>query len=143
MDERSRELQISLRLKAARWLAGSERVRANSKTGKPEAIALPIPDLAKRSPLPENRIRANKLTEIEEMKTYVTPSQLALISEALGVDLESLPLLPATTGPGESAALPGPPAGPLPETTKPAESPRPAAADGLSTAEGAAARGDA
>lgn len=92
-DERDRALQISLRLKAARFLAGNARVRPSSKTGKPEAIALPLEELALRPGLAENRITLNKLGEIEQMVTQVTPSQVQLIGRALGVDLEELPLL--------------------------------------------------
>ena len=92
MTERSRQLEISLRLKAARWLAGSQRVSAKSTTGKEQAVALSPEELASRSPLPENRITANKIREIEEMKTFVPPSQITLISEALGFDFDALPL---------------------------------------------------
>lgn len=109
MDERSRALQISLRLKAARYLAGSEKTRANATTGKTHAVPLEPKDLAKRSPLPENKITANKIFEIETMQTYVPPSHVALLSEALGIDLESLPLLPTgATEPDEVAGFPPP-----------------------------------
>jgi hypothetical protein len=100
VTDRSRELEISLRLKAARFLAGSASVRSGTKSDKGQAIALRPEELALRPPLPENRITANKLREIEAMKTYVTPGQVALIGQALGVDLEHLPMLePANAEP--------------------------------------------
>lgn len=133
MADRSRELELSLRLKAGRWLAGSWGVRANSKSMKGEAKALPLEELAQRSPLLENGITANKLGEIESMRTpFVPPSQVALISQALGVDLEGLPMLEPAKG---ARLIPGPPDGPIPQTTEQAESPSPEAADEPQTPE--------
>lgn len=103
MTERPRALEISLRLKAARHLAGRAKPQANARPGKERSVPLEPEELAKRSPLPENNIRANKIREIEEMKTHVTPSQVALLSAALGIDLEALPMLEA--GPSRPAAI--------------------------------------
>lgn len=70
--------EVSRRLKAARWLAGD--VDAN---GKPRA--LPIADLAQREELVSNRVSANRLEEIEQMKTAARPVELREIARALEV----------------------------------------------------------
>ena len=70
--------EVARRLKAARWLAGS--VDAN---GKPRPLS--TRELAARPPLPANRITANRLEEIEQMKITPPPMELERIALALGV----------------------------------------------------------
>lgn len=70
-------VQVALRLKAARWLAG-----ALDQSGKP--AALPVSDLAQRPPLPENRITRNRIEEIEQLKAAPRPMEVEKLAEALG-----------------------------------------------------------
>lgn len=71
-------VEISRRLKAARWLVGGEDAR-----GKPTALS--VEDLAAREPLPANRITSNRLEEIEQLKADARPMELDKIAEALGL----------------------------------------------------------
>jgi hypothetical protein len=99
VTERDRNLEISLRLKAARWLAGQQGT-GGRQGDKPRSIPLSTEALAARSPLPENKITADKLQRIEQMTVpYVKPSEVALIGQALGLDLEALPLLAGDPSP--------------------------------------------
>lgn len=70
--------EISRRLKAARWLAGGV-----DQDGKPKQLK--VAELAKRSPLPENKITANRLEEIEQLVITAPPMELDKIAEALGL----------------------------------------------------------
>lgn len=79
MSRDERQLQVSLRLKAARYLAGDY--------SKDEKYASPISveKLAKVPLLVANQIGANRLMEIEQMKTRARPMELQVIADALGV----------------------------------------------------------
>lgn len=79
-------LQVSLRLKAARHLAGSSRP---SKGGF-EAVALTVEELAKRPLVIENGITKNRLDAYEQMKTEPRPMELQVIADALGVPRDFL-----------------------------------------------------
>ena len=72
-------LTVSLRLKAARHLAG----RMSDK--RKEAIPLPVADLAAHPLLVENGISRNRLEEIEQMRVDARPMELDQIALALNV----------------------------------------------------------
>lgn len=76
-------LATSLALKAGRWLVG-----AVDEKGRPAALT--VEALLARSPLQENRITKNRLEDIEQMNVDARPMERALISQALGVDLDAL-----------------------------------------------------
>lgn len=70
--------EVSRRLKAARWLAGG--------TNEKGLVApLETRDLAQRPQLAENRISANRLEEIEQLKVDARPMELDKIAEAMGL----------------------------------------------------------
>lgn len=71
------DVEVALRLKAARWLAG-----ALDESGKPAALS--VGDLALRPPLPENRITKNRIEEIEQLKAAPRPMEVEKLAEALG-----------------------------------------------------------
>lgn len=75
----ARRLQVSLRLKAARYLAGGL-----SKDGN-RAVAITVDQLAEHPLLQANDIRKNRLEEFEQMDTDARPMELEKIAEALGV----------------------------------------------------------
>lgn len=77
VDESERLLQISLRLKAARLLAGE----ISSKG----AVGISVRELAELGPLKDERITANKLEEAEQRKTSLRRSDLRAIIEALSL----------------------------------------------------------
>jgi len=81
--ELARRAEIARRLKAARWLA-AEVVPAE----KPKLEALSPQELARRAPLPENAISANKIGTIERMERRTPPYELRAIAEALGQDAD-------------------------------------------------------
>lgn len=70
--------EVSRRLKAARWLAGDV-----GPDGKPRALS--VAELAQRDELVNNRISANRLEEIEQIKTQARPVELREIARALEV----------------------------------------------------------
>lgn len=74
---------IALRLKAARWLAGTI-----SDGDKPRVQALSPAQLAERSPLPENGISAYLIGETERMERRARPMELQMIAKAIGVPYE-------------------------------------------------------
>lgn len=86
-DETSLRLEVSLRLKAARYLAGGLR-----PTKKGELIASPVTvdELAADPVIVKNGISKNRLDAYEQMKTEPRPMELRVIAEALGVDPEFL-----------------------------------------------------
>ena len=71
-------VEISRRLKAARWLAGGVDDR-----GRP--VPLSPQELAEREPLRRNRITANAIMEIEQLKKQARPMELREIARALGL----------------------------------------------------------
>lgn len=80
MDDAERRLQVSLRLKAARYLAG--------RTGSKGSIAMPISDLVLIDELQDEGITKNRLEEIEQMRPTTKPakrSELDAIVSALGL----------------------------------------------------------
>lgn len=76
MDKR----EISRRLKAARWLLGST-------DSKGRVQALPVKDLAQHHVLVANRISANRLEDIEQVRIPQGPRpwELERLEEALGL----------------------------------------------------------
>jgi hypothetical protein len=72
-------LQVSRRLKAARWLAGT----ATDANGKP--LALTADELAKREPMASNGLTANAIGELERMTRVLRPMEIRIIASALGV----------------------------------------------------------
>lgn len=78
-------LQTSLRLKAARHLAG--RLGEKGKRGQ-RAIPLPVGELADHELLRQNGVTANRLEEIEQMKTDARPMELEKIALALDLSPE-------------------------------------------------------
>jgi hypothetical protein len=72
-----RRIQVSLRLKAARYLAG--------RAGSQGVMPIPVPELAEHPLLRDNRITRNRIEEIEQMK--VTARQLELDALARALDL--------------------------------------------------------
>lgn len=77
MTEDERRLQISLRLKAARFLAGHQ-------VGK-RATAMSGETLASLDPLVDEGITRNRLEEIEQMTTSARRADLDAISKALAL----------------------------------------------------------
>lgn len=71
-------VEVSRRLKAARWLAGG--VKDNGKPAELKAS-----ELARRDVLVENGITANRIEEIEQLKVTPRPMELEKIAQALGV----------------------------------------------------------
>lgn len=69
-------IEISLRLKAARWLVGSSG-------DKPAPLS--VEALAKRRPLVQNKITKNRIEEIEQAKTTARSMELEKIADALGL----------------------------------------------------------
>lgn len=76
-------VQVSLRLKAGRWLAGGLE-RRDRPNAKPKAAALGVSALAEHPVLMENSITRNRLEEIEQLKTRARPMELEKIAGALG-----------------------------------------------------------
>lgn len=76
MTEDERRLQISLRMKAARYLAGSR----GEKGG---ATALPNKEVAQRGPLLNEKVSANKLEEVEQMRATLRGSEMDAYIAAL------------------------------------------------------------
>ena len=75
----SQLLALSLRLKAARYLAGHK-----AKDGR--AVALTVADLATREILERNGITKNRIEDYEQMKVVdPRPMELEKIAEGLGV----------------------------------------------------------
>jgi len=75
-DDADRRLEISLRLKAARWIRGYRDSR-----GKPSAVTTGA--LAEIEPLKSNGITKNRLEEIEQGKVLARPMELEAIARAL------------------------------------------------------------
>jgi 3-hydroxyacyl-CoA dehydrogenase len=76
-------LEISLRLKAGRWLAGTK-----ATTGRQQGSAVPLTTdaLANHPVLLANRITKNRLEDIEQMRNGEARSmELEKIAEALGL----------------------------------------------------------
>lgn len=80
-------LQVSLRLKAARYLAGS---RATEGRQAGSAIPLGTAELAQQPVLVENKIAKGRIEEIEQMKVDARPMELEKLAEALGVSHDFL-----------------------------------------------------
>lgn len=70
--------EVSRRLKAARWLAGS-------LNDKGQVAPLEVRELAQRDQLKENRISSNRLEEIEQLRVDARPMELDKIAEAMGL----------------------------------------------------------
>jgi transcriptional regulator with XRE-family HTH domain len=68
-------IQVSLRLKAARYLAG--------RAGSQGVVPLPVSELAEHSLLRDNRITRNRIEEIEQMKVTARPLELDALARAL------------------------------------------------------------
>ena len=68
-------IQVSLRLKAARYLAG--------RAGSQGVMPLPVPELAEHPLLRDNRITRNRIEEIEQMKVTARPLELDALARAL------------------------------------------------------------
>ena len=79
-NRRDKRLRDSLRLKAARYLAGSV-----ATDGRLRAVPLTVENLAKRPELQANGISANRIEEIEQMRTDARPMELQLIAKVLGL----------------------------------------------------------
>lgn len=90
METPDRKLQVSLRLKAARWLAGA-------RNSKGAAAPMSIEKLAATPDLHENGITKNRLEDIEQMKVDARPMELERIGQALGVNLDDLKRAPAVS----------------------------------------------
>lgn len=73
--------QISARLKAARWLAGTADAE-----GRPRPLS--VADLIDRAPLKSNRIRKNRIEGIEQAKVDARSMELEKIAEALELPYE-------------------------------------------------------
>lgn len=71
-------LAVSLRLKAARHLAGGTNDRG-------QAVPLPVADLVAREPAKTNGITKSRVEEIEQMRVEARPMELDALAEALGV----------------------------------------------------------
>jgi transcriptional regulator with XRE-family HTH domain len=69
-------IEISSRLKAARWLVGSSG-------SKPAPLS--VEELVQRKPLKKNKITKNRIEEIEQAKTEARSMELEKIAEALGL----------------------------------------------------------
>lgn len=82
MAEPDLRLQVSLRLKAARMLAGH---RATEGRQSGSAIALTTAELAASPLVKANGIKRNRIEEIEQMKADARPMELAVLAEALKV----------------------------------------------------------
>lgn len=80
-------LQVSLRIKAARYLAGS---RATSGKQEGSAVPLGIAELAQHPLLVDNKISKSRIAEIEQMKVDARPMELEKLAEALGVSHDFL-----------------------------------------------------
>lgn len=78
-----KRLRTSLRLKAARYLAGG--LSEDGKDGKRRAVPMPVDVLAQHETLVVNGITRNRLLEIEQLVTDARPMELERIAEALGV----------------------------------------------------------
>jgi hypothetical protein len=74
MADRHR-IQVSLRLKAARYLAG--------RAGSQGVVPLPVSELAEHPLLRDNRITRNRIEEIEQMKVTARPLELDALARAL------------------------------------------------------------
>lgn len=77
VDENERRLQVSLRMKAARHLAGYH--------GSQGATPMPITDVVTLGPLLDEQVSSNRLTEIEQMKVSARRSELDAFVAALGL----------------------------------------------------------
>lgn len=73
------QFQLSLRLKAARWLNGYI-----DEKGTPKAMHLDV--LAEMPSVKNNGITLNRLHEIEQMKAEARPMEFDEIADALNVD---------------------------------------------------------
>lgn len=69
-------IEISTRLKAARWLHG-----APGERGRPTPLS--VAGLVQLEPLRTNRITKNRIEEIEQMKAEARSMELEKIAEAL------------------------------------------------------------
>lgn len=78
MDETERRLKISLRMKAARYLAGE---RSTGK--KREAVQIPNRDLVELGPLQDEKVTFNQLTEVEQMRATLTRTEMEAYIRAL------------------------------------------------------------
>ena len=99
-------LQVSLRLKAARHLAGGLR---KGKKGGFEAGPYTVEELAQHELIVTNGIRRNRLDAYEQMKTDPRPMELQVIADALGVPREFL-LAPLTNAGQAAVGIDLPPA---------------------------------
>lgn len=79
-EEVERRLQISLRMKAARHLAGH--------LGRKGATAMPIKDLVRLGPMLDEKITKNQLEEAEQMKSYLTRTEMQAYIAALDLPAE-------------------------------------------------------
>lgn len=75
-------VQVSLRLKAARYLAGGP---ARNGKGKETVKPLRVSALAALAPLQENGITRNRLEDFEQLRATARPMELEPIIEALGL----------------------------------------------------------
>jgi len=75
-----RRIQVSLRLKAARYLAG--------RAGNQGVVPIPVPELAEHPLLRDNRITRNRIEEIEQMKVTARPLELDALARALDLPPE-------------------------------------------------------
>jgi hypothetical protein len=87
-DDVDRRLEISLRLKAARWLRGHQ-------DGKGKAVPLSTRDLTQHPALRENRITQNRIEEIEQMRTTHPPRRMELEQLEHALDLPGWFISPA------------------------------------------------
>lgn len=84
MDEHTRRVQISLRMKAGRYLAGSWKPEGRKRG----AIPLPTAALARRPALLDEQISDDRLQSIEQIKAGTSPparSELRAIITALNL----------------------------------------------------------
>lgn len=87
--------EVSRRLKAARYLLGVPEKRK----GKLRIRPLAPDELAKRAPLPENKLTANAISEFERMERIARPIELRALAQACGLPDHyfTAPLTTATT----------------------------------------------
>lgn len=93
-QEQERRLQVSLRLKAARYLAGRRAASDSKQPG--EAVALTAEELAEHPIMVENVITLNRIRDYEQMKARLRRMELEKLADALGVSHDFLlsPLKP-------------------------------------------------
>ena len=83
-------LEVSLRLKAARYLAGGLREsKGKNKVGY-EAGPVTVEELAQHELIVANGIRRNRLDAYEQMKTDPRPMELQVIADALDIPRDFL-----------------------------------------------------